>query len=382
MISTVRSTGNQLAVRRVVDIAKKIDVLEPDAAPLTQLTKKIEKKVAVNPDFKWMEEESLVKTGAAAATITAGITQVSVTTGQGVRFRIGDVVKVVATGEQVLVTGVSSDTLDISRAWGTTVAGSVAADGVLLIVGNANEEHATKRAFKIGDQSPKTNYTQIFRTPFGESDTSANSEYYGGKDRKHIRMMQLIEHQKDIERAFWFGEPKEDTTGTHYRRATGGVDYFISTNAQDASGALTEAEFDTFLRTGFRYGGATKWLFASPLIVSAINFWAKTTGQLTMTPKDKTFGINVKQWQSPFGLVNIVLDNMFAETTVYSGYAFLIDPEMLMYRYIANRDTRLKTNIQANDADGWEDEYITEAGLHFSQEKKAAVLYNVTSFTA
>lgn len=379
MISTARSTGNQLAVRRVVDIAKKIDVLEPDAAPLTQLTKKIEKKVAVNPDFKWMEEESLTKQGAAAATITAGITQVSVATGQGARFRAGDVVKVVATGEQLLVTGVSTDTLDISRGWGTTSAGSIAADGVLLIVGNANEEHATKRTFKIGDQSEKTNYTQIFRTPFGESETSANSEYYGGKDRKHIRMMQLIEHQKEIERAFWFGEPKVDTTGTHYRRATGGVDYWVSTNASDASGTLTEAEFETFLRTGFRYGSKTKWLFAAPLIVSAINSWAKDN--IRIVPKDKTFGVSVAQWLSPFGMVNIVLDNLFAETTTYSGYAYLIDPEQLMYRYLANRDTRLKTNIQANDADGWEDEYISEVGLHFSQEKKAAVLYNVTSFT-
>ena len=51
MISVARSTGNVVAVRQVVDIAKKIDVLEPDSAPLTQLTKKIEKKVAINPDF-------------------------------------------------------------------------------------------------------------------------------------------------------------------------------------------------------------------------------------------------------------------------------------------------------------------------------------------
>lgn len=380
MISTVRSTGNVVAVRRVVDIAGKIDVLEPDAAPLTQLTKKMDKKVAINPDFKWLEEEALTKTSAAAATSTPTATQVTVTTGHGVRFRAGDIVKDVSTGEHLLVTNVSTDTLDVTRAFGSTSADTVADTDVLLIVGNSNEEHATKRTQKIGDQTEKTNYTQIFRTPFGISDTAANSEMYGGKDMKHIRMMQLIEHQKEIERSMWFGEPKLYTSGTHYRRATGGVDYFISTNAQDAGGTLTETEFLTFLRTGFRYGSKTKWLFAAPILTAAISFWGHQ--KLQVTPRDKTFGIAVMQWLSPFGMVNIVNSNIFTETTVYSGYGYLVDPSQVKYRFLRNRDTKLKTNIQDPSADGQEDEYISEVGLDFRQEKKAAVLYNITSYSA
>jgi hypothetical protein len=42
----------------------------------------------------------------------------------------------------------------------------------------------------------------------------------------------------------------------------------------------------------------------------------------------------------------------------------------------------LKTNIQANDADGEEDEYISEVGLALSQEKKDALAYGTTSFSA
>lgn len=278
------------------------------------------------------------------------------------------------------MTGVSTDTLDITRAFGTTSAGTIAADGVLLIVGNANEEHASKRTQKVGDQVEKTNYTQIFRTPFGISRTANNSEMYGGKDLKHIRMMQLIEHQKELERSFWFGEPKLYTSGTHYRRATGGADYYISTNAQDAGGTLTELEFMTFLRTGFRYGSKTKWLFAAPILTAAISFWGHQ--KLQVAPRDKTFGIAVTQWLSPFGMVNIINSNIFTETTVYSGYGYLIDPEQLKYRFLRNSDTMLRTNIQANDADGEEDEYLSEVGFEFRNEKKAAVLYNITSYSA
>lgn len=380
MISTIRSTSNVLADRRVIDISKKIDVLEPDSAPLVQLTKKLGKRVAINPKFNWMEEESLDRVDAVnySTGYTAGATSIAVDT--GTLFRAGDVVKDINTGEQLLVTAVSTNDLTVTRAFGTTSATTITDNDVLLIIGSAYEEGATKGTPKVGDQTEKTNYTQIFRTPFGITATADASEMYGGKDLKHQRMMQLIEHQKDIERAFWFGEPKEITSGTHPRRATGGVDYWISTNLTDGGGTLTEIEFETFLRTGFRYGSKVKWLFASPIVVAAVNFWAK--GALRLAPKDKTYGLSVMQWVSPFGLVNIVLQNIFTETTTYSGYAYLLDMEGKEYRYLTGRDTRLKTNIQANDADSEEDEYISECGLEHRQEKKDALLYNVTSYSA
>ena len=380
MINVPRSTGNTVAIRRVVDIASKISVLEPDASPLLTLTKKIDKKVAINPKFNWLEEESLNKVDTVdySTNYTSGATEIRVDNVS--RFRAGDVVKDVTTGEQLLVSALAgTDSLTVLRGWGTTSATTISDGEYLVVVGNANEEMATKRVAKIADQTDKTNYLQIFRTPFGISRTAENSEMYGGKDMAHQRMMQLIEHEKEIERAFWFGEPKEYTSGTHYRRATGGVDYWISTNATNASGTLTETEFEDFLRTGFRYGSKTKWLFASPLIVQAINSWAKDN--IRILPKEKTFGINLAQWMTPFGIVNIVLTNLFTETPTFAGYAYLIDPEQLTYRFLANSDTKLKTNIQDPSADGEEDEYISEVGLQFMNEKKAAQLYGVTSFT-
>jgi len=378
MITSVRSTKNLDAIRRVVDVAKKIDVLEPDSAPLTLLTKKMDKRVAINPEYNWMEEASLIKSDQIDhAAYNAGETDLVVDTGS--KFRAGDVVKVVATGEQLLVTDVVTNTLTVTRAWGVTTTTNIPDDSVLLIVGNANAEHATKRSMKIGDITKKTNYTQIFRTPFGISRTADKSDTNGKNDLAHQRMMQLIEHQKEIERAFWFGEPKEDLTGETPRRATGGVDYFISTNATDAGGGLTESEFDGFLRTGFRYGSKTKWLFASPIVVSAISFWAK--GKVMMSNDDKSYGINIVKYQTPFGVVNIVTMNLFTEVTLYAGYAYLIDMDCLAYRFIADSDTKLKTNIQDPSADGEEDEYLTECGLEFSQEKKCGLLYNVTSFS-
>lgn len=380
MITGVRGTGNITAAKRVIDISKKISVLEPDSAPLVQLTKKLEKKVAINPKFNWLEEGSLDRVDAVNYSTGYTSADTSIVVDSGSLFRAGDVVKAVATGEQMRVTAVSTNTLTVQRGWGTTSAGNLADNAVLLIIGSANEEGTTKRAMKTEQEAEKTNYTQIFRTPFGVTDTNANSEMYGGKDLAHIRMTQLIEHQKDIERAFWFGEPKEDTsTGTHPIRATGGVDYWISTNASDMGGTMTESEFEAWLRTGFRYGSKTKFVFASPIWISAVSFWAR--GKLQMLPKDKTYGIAVTQFISPHGVVNLVNCTLFGETTAYAGVAYLLDLEGVKYRHLANRDTKLKTHIEANDADGQEDEYISEVGLHFEQEKKSSYGYNVTDFS-
>lgn len=382
MITKVRSTGNINQDRRVVDIANKIDVLEPDSAPLTQLTKKMMKTEVTNPEFKWMDEEALTKADAInySTGYTAGDTSIVVDTAS--RFRAGDVVRNISTGEQLLVTDSTTTpgTLVVRRGWGSTAAGNMANDNVLLIVGNANAEGAGRRDIKVQDPTTRTNYTQIVRTPFGITRTADKSKMHGPKDLKHQRMTQLIEHQKEIERAFWWGEPKEDTSNDeHPRRATGGVDYFMVTNGKDASGALTQLEFNEFLRTGFRYGGRTKWLFASPLIVDAISYWAGN--KLQVTPKDKTFGIDVRQWLTPFGMVNIVLSNIFTEVSTYSGYAYLIDPTQPEYVYLTGSDTRLKTNIQDNDEDGEVDEYLSEVGLRFWNEKKGSVLYGVTSYS-
>ena len=382
MISKIRGTGNTVAGRRVVDMAKKIDVLEPDSAPLIQLSKKIKKTEIFNPEFKWMDEESLTKVDAINYSTGYSDSATSLIVDTVAIFRPGDVVKNVTTGEQMLVTDstTTANTIVVRRGFGSTTAASITDNDVLMIVGNANPEGATARTPKIQDQTVRTNYSQIYRTPFGVTRTADKSKMYGGNDLKHQRMTQMIEHQKEQERSAWWGEPYEDSTNdAHPRRTTGGADYWISTNGKDVSGAATQLEFNEFLRVGFRYGGRKKWLFSAPLITDAISYWGAQ--KLQVAPKDKTFGIDVQQWLTPFGMINIVNSNLFTEVTTYAGYAYLIDPTQPEYAYLTGSDTKLKTNIQANDEDGQKDEYITEAGLRFWSEKKASVMYGATSYS-
>ncbi len=183
-----------------------------------------------------------------------------------------------------------------------------------------------------------------------------------------------------IERAFIFGEKKYDTNGTqgHARRATGGINEFIQAGnsyVQNQGGVLTAPDFNTFLREGFTYGNDTKVLMAGGAVLQAVNEIAR--GQLVTKPLSKSYGMQISEYVTAFGKINIIHNPLLVED--YAGYAFLLDMDCFKYRYMDGRDTKLLTNIQANGTDGQVDEYLTEAGLQRVEASKCALLKGVTN---
>ena len=181
-----------------------------------------------------------------------------------------------------------------------------------------------------------------------------------------------------IERAFWFGEKKTSTGTNGPKRATGGVLEFIQAGesyVQNQGGLLTAPDFNTFLREGFTYGNDTKLLFAGGLVLQSINEFAR--GQLMTKATEKSYGVNITEYVTAFGKINIVHNPLFVGN--YAGYAFLLDMESFKYRYMNNRDTKLMTNVQAPDVDGQVDQYISEVGLQRMQAPRHALLKGVSA---
>ena len=187
---------------------------------------------------------------------------------------------------------------------------------------------------------------------------------------------------------FLFGEglvdtaAGKDTSLTHARRTMKGVNSFIATNVTAVGGVLTEAGFESFLRTVFRYGGSSRYLFCSPLILSVISQWAQ--GKLQVFSKDKTYGVAISQLLSPQGSVNLIREFLLenagspSSTSYYAGYAFALALEEMKYRYLQNRDVQLEVDIQANGDDIVKDQYIAEVSLEFHSERMHGKLTGVT----
>jgi hypothetical protein len=107
-----------------------------------------------------------------------------------------------------------------------------------------------------------------------------------------------------------------------------------------------------------------------------------------MFPKDKTYGIAISQYVSPHGTLNLVKETLLENTngpsggslstSYYGGYAYALELEEIVYRYLQNRDVQFETEIQTPGDDFYKDQYICEVAMEFHQERKHAELTGVT----
>lgn len=388
--------------RLIVDAEDKIFLLEPNKHPLVSLMTSVGKTYdgkawkgmslmksgTGNPEFKWFEDfyggRYAKNSGTYAASGALTITVTGAGSSSAFIFTVGDIIKNARTGENMLVATIASSTTvtvaAAGRSFGSTSAAAGADGDGLFIVGNVNEENAGARNVNTTRSTPQTNYTQIFKTSIAVSGTEKEADLYGGKDLPYLRAKKGTEHALDIERAFWFGEKKYDTAGTQGqpRRATGGVLEFITggnSYVQNQGGILTAPDLNTFLREGFTYGDDTKYFICGGVVLQAINEFAR--GQINMRPNEKSYGMQISEYVTAFGKINIVHNPLFVED--YAGYGFLLDMECFKYRFMNNRDTKLMTNIQAPDVDGQIDQYMSEVGLQRMQAPRCALIKGVVN---
>ena len=363
--------------QRVIDMDDRIAELEPNAAPLVVLLKKLKRVQAIAPKVEWLEQVLMPRYDQLSAALT-GTAVTSLPVANSSFYRVGDVLRETATGEAMEVTGVSAGVLGVNRGIGGVPAATGASGDEIFIVSNVNVEGASLRTIKTTQLNNLDNFCQIVRTPLGMTGTEAATKLYGGPDRDRLRAAAGIEHMRDWEQICFFGAKKEDTTTTGApKRFAGGAVEYISTNVTAAVGTLTEAAFITFLRSGFRYGSERKILFASPLVVGAIEGFARNNIRVSGSEDHAdTYGIQMRSYVSGQGVVDIVMERAWNDSTNYRGYAFLLDMDALEFHTL--RDTKLLDNRQANDADKIEDEYLTEACPVFHNEQKHAILKGIT----
>jgi hypothetical protein len=342
--------------------------------PVTKAKKALKKKESTDPEFKWFEDVFGTREGATASGNTskniASAPSVTVAAGTGVNFAVGDVIRFVASGYTFLVTAVSTDTLTLSNELGGATGTVDLSSLTVWIIGNANAEGAGLRAIKGTVSSEKTGYCQIFRTPFGVTETSkATKTFIKENDFDYQRRKKGIEHMIDIERNFLFGK-KAKITGANGKpqRFTMGILSEISTYA--TANVDTEAEFEAFLEDAFRNGNTEKYAFASAAFISQINQWAKNKVQIVQS--EKTYGILITRYVSAHGTLNIIKHELLTGSK-YGNYCVVLDMEALTYRYLTGRDTKLLTGRQDNGDDEVIEEYLSEVGLQFEQESRHAI---------
>jgi len=395
------STGSPYGVisgrygRVMREVFNTIALLDANNTALLTLTRKLRKKPTSQMKFEWFEDEfpAQTVTSLQGSDSTLTDTTIVVKSGEGVLGRPGDLWLNGDSGEVFYIDAVSTDTWTIIRGIGSTTADDIATTDNLYYIGNAQDQGARARDMLATQTQNVFNYAQLFKEMYEVANDTKASSLYGGPDLVYLRQKHGKIHNRDIERMMWFGV-RDDLKASQGTSITNevytsrglladGTNGFLTTNSStsNSSGDYTEDEFDTDLITAFRYGGAVKFMFCSPVALGNVSSWGRAA--LQVVPRDKTFGINVTRYISPHGELNLINNKLFQDFsgagTVwgagldYDSAAVILDLENIYYR--VHRDTVLEMNIQENDRDSTEEQYLTRCGLEVHNEETCMDIY-------
>jgi hypothetical protein len=371
----MRGTEQLAPEQKYIEMADKIKMLVPDETPFTTFLQSLSKVRTGYPEFKALEDDVLPRFD---AVVGAGGTAVTFNVATGTKFNKNDIIIATRTGEQMIVASVAGNALTVTRG-GTPVA-LVDADEI-LIAGSAQPEGDLSRIPVSANPVPVLNYTQILRRSWELTGTAYASENESDPHDWDYQAAKIgIEHKRDLERTLLYGVPSKATASNGQAiRTTGGLFYWLKTNAMDAGGGFSEDEFNAHARQLFKYGAKRKITMGSPLATSVLNTFPMS--KVRIAQSEKKYGINVTTFVSPFGELGLVT-NWELEGAKYGGVLVTYDPANVRYRFLsnskANRDSHVNTEIQPTDADTRRDEWLTEMGLEVNLEKTGGVVTGIT----
>jgi hypothetical protein len=381
LITGTQATDTINAAQMPPDMDDQIHYLEPDVSPFTILTQKLRKRKAINPKVEWLQQQRLPRFTTLSASAAATASGNSTTFGVSADiFRVGDVVRIPSTGEGIEITGTAAGLATGVRGLGVAItAGLSAANGAeVFIVGNVNSEGASLREIKTPKVDNALNYCEIVRTPTGLTGTDAATQQFGGVSRRTLQGDANVEHMRTWEGISLVGIKRVDTSTTGApKRFAGGATEFVTTNITNVGGTLSEATFQTFLQTGFRYGSSNKLLLVSPLVLGVIEGFARSNVKgSSFSDRGNVYGIKMSRYESGQGSVDIVTEKWLLDSGTYKGWGFLFDMDNVAFASL--RDSRLYEDRQAPDADSIKDEYLGEGCFVFINEQNHAIMKGIT----
>lgn len=382
-IQGLRGTGEFDADHRPKNYRELFTLLEPNGnAPLNALLAMGQSESTDDPEFKNFRDELPDRVAQAAAAAAAGVSPITLAAGTENKFFIaGAIVVNATTGEVMQVTADTTGTsLAVTRNIGGT-AFAVSNGDKLFVAGFAAAENGLTPTPVSFDAVIATNYTQIFKTAFGLSNTLKATKLRTGSKEQEVTTKALKMHMSDIERAMIFGRKFEaNGTSSTPTRYTGGLLNSISTVVDATSGAYTggiisETKFDELLiSTIFKYGSKQKIAFVGWQVAALLQQIGKNRWQPITV--EGSYGVNLTKYSTFAGDLLIHLHPQFRQVPGMDNAMVVVDFPNVRYRYLDGRDTELLENRQGNNQDGVLHEYRTECGLELTQDKVHAYIKN------
>jgi len=412
----MRGTGDWTTDERPKRFREGILYLYPNGmAPLTAILSKMSDEKIDDPEFSWFTEtlptQAATPTGIYTNSAMSTAYVSSGTAGQTLWVKMVEAsVKEFRVGHTVIMRYTSDYNVDVmAKVTDTQVNGANSFVAVklleaddnsdnfdlsdcdrILIVGNSNTEGGSSPDAVSYDVTKIYNYTQIWKDTLEITRTMKMTKLRTGDAYKRLKQRTLELHSIGMEKSAIWGIPTENVgSNGKFERTTGGLIYAIKTYAPNnvvdymtdttyaGDSWLTGGEewLDSKLEAIFRYGSKEKLAFCGTGALLGINRLVKNGGNFDFSAKTKAYGIQVIEWVTAFGIINLVTHPLFSHEVTNRHSMVVLEPKNIKFNYIT--DTTFQEDIGDKDFDGNKDQYLTEGGFEYHFPEGWGYLNNV-----
>jgi hypothetical protein len=327
--------------------------------------------------YYWNEEALNARTATLAASASAGGTSISLTSGHGARFAVGDLIYDVNASpstEVSQVTAISTDTLTVVRAYNST-AGLSMSSGTTIATFSAYQENSDFTADKSVKPVVRSNLTQIIFAGDLQISRSQRNRRMATVALDVDRQLanRAIELKFDITRVGLYGEKSASSGSDTVYRTCGGMRNWIRDNGgvvDSTAASLTSTNINSNNKTLVDRGKYVDTLLLGTDLVYQVA--AIDSSNRRLLESDTQVGYTVQQVVLQQGnVVNIVIDGR-----VKTGDVFLYDSGAVTMHPFAGSGMFV---IAATDfTDGVKRRIGSEIGLKFRNPEGAAYLHSKT----
>lgn len=420
---TTTGNGDWVSGQRPLNWRQKILKLYPNGqAPLTAMLSMMSSSSVDDAEFNWWTQEQTSVGGDVAGVFTIADLSVAYVTG-GVA---GDTVFVHVTdssvfnrvrqGHQILLRDASDYRVDVVgkitevhrganyevyavrllEADDNSPTNDLSDCDTFKIIGNINPEGGEMPDAIALNPTKVYNYTQIFRTPLSITRTAMKTRLRTGDQYQKAKAEALEMHSWEMELAYWWGIRTENIgdNGKPERTTMGAINFirqYAPTNCDDFGLNATyagqtwaaggETWFKQYLEQIFRYGADQKVAFVGSGALLGIDALAMAGGQIHLVPGAKTYGMQIREWVTPFGSIYMKTHPLFSYDATTRNMMVILEPRELSYRYVDDTMFFGESSSKSHSSgygqrriDGLNEEWLTECGLEFGLPQKCAVL--------
>jgi len=330
---------------------------------------------ATETTHSWMEDLLNPNTATESGVgIDASVTTVSVSAGQGVRFKVGTLFRDAAIGktEVMQVTVIATDTLTIVRGYGSTTGETHAVSFVMNIIAHPAQESQDPPVDESKARTKVSNYTQIFQRGIQVSHTMRSVLQAGVADEFTFQIARrMLEIERELDSSVILGIKSADAgSDTSYRSMGGLVEFASQTtgNINNTVESLTPTVINAMVKQIWDDGGAPNFILVGGALKQKISAFDQENRRSTY---DSTIaGYVVDKFLSDLGFsLEVIVDPWMPADTAIVG-------DLNKIRVMPLRNDAMRAEELAKTGRSWKAQVTGQYTCEIRNAKESFALHN------